>query len=269
MSAPTEGTPGADGLGLAEAGAGATPDRSRVGGREYVCDLRALGRAVAALRWRTIWRGHDVALVYGGVVLVIGISLAFQQETELQRLVEESSTNLANLHHRPLEVLGLSAFVVSPALGLLILVPLVVCYGALQAWLGRASTIIIAILGHVGATLFIATLQATELTTNRVGMEIVRDDDVGVSYGLATVVGVLAARVPTAWRRRYLVASVVVMAVQLALVQGFTATGHITAWLVGLGLSVPIRRAAAAGPAAEPLREDDLTAGPAGGSARR
>jgi len=207
-------------------------------------------RALRTLRWRRIWDHHDVAVAYAAVVLVVAVIVAVEPAAAAHRVVQQSSTNLANLRSHPLMVLVVSAFVVSPAWGLVILVPLVAAYGALQAWLGRVSAVVIGVVGHVGATLFVATLEVTALTRNRVGFAVVRDADVGVSYGLATVVGLLAARVPVAWRRRYLAGSAVVMAVQLVLVQGFTALGHLVAWVVGLGLAVPVHRAAGSpGPA--------------------
>ncbi len=207
-------------------------------------------RALRTLRWRTIWDHHDVAVAYAAVVLVAAVIVAVEPAAAAHRVVQQSSTNLVNLRSHPLMVLVVSAFVVSPAWGLVILVPLVAAYGALQAWLGRVSAVVIGVVGHVGATLFVAVLEVTALTRNRVGFAVVRDADVGVSYGLATVVGLLAARVPVAWRRRYLAGSAVVMAVQLVLVQGFTALGHLVAWVVGLGLAVPVHRAAGSpGPA--------------------
>jgi len=49
-------------------------------------------------------------------------------------------------------------------------------------------------------------MEVTELAKGRVGFIAVRPD-VGVSYGLAAVAGVLVVRVPDPWRRRYVIAS--------------------------------------------------------------
>lgn len=193
-------------------------------------------------RLRELCRGRDVAIVYALAVLGIGIAIAVQGPHELRDIVQESSTNLANLHRRPLTVLVASAFVVSPVWGLVILVPLVWAYGEVQRWLGRASAIIVGALGHVGATLFVATIQATALTRNRAGFRLVHDADVGVSYGLAAVAGLLVGRFAPPWRRRYLLICLVVLTGQLVVVQGFTAVGHITAWVFGCAISVPVHR---------------------------
>jgi hypothetical protein len=86
-------------------------------------------------------------------VIVISIIAAAQPPAQLRDIVSGSSTDLVNLRQRPLAVLFASAFVVSPVWGLWIVAPMVVAYGALQRWLGRASVIVVAVLGHVGATL--------------------------------------------------------------------------------------------------------------------
>jgi len=116
---------------------------------------------------------------------------------------------------------------------------MVVAYGELQRWLGRVSLFVVAVLGHVGATLFVATMEVTELAKGRVGFIAVRPD-VGVSYGLAAVAGVLVVRVPDPWRRRYVIASLIVIVGQFLILRNFTGLGHLTAWLIGLAVAVPV-----------------------------
>ena len=192
---------------------------------------------------RELWRGRDVALVYAAVVAVIGIVVAVQPPALLSHIVSSSSTNLVNLRQRPLAVLFASAFVVSPAWGLLIVPPMVVAYGALQRWLGRASVLVVGVLGHIGATLFVATMEITEITKGRVGFSVAVRPDVGVSFGLAAVAGLLVVRVADAWRRRYVVASLIVILGQFFILRDFTGLGHVTAWLIGLAVAVPVGRA--------------------------
>ena len=77
----------------------------------------------------------------------------------------------------------------------------------------------------------------------RVGFSIAVSPDVGVSYGLAAVAGVLVVRVPGAWRRRYVIASLVVIVGQFLILRNFTGLGHLTAWLIGLAVAVPVSNA--------------------------
>ena len=69
-------------------------------------------------------------------------------------LIASSSTNLVNMSERPIRVLVLSAFVVSPAWLLVLLIPVVIAYGAVQRWLGRLAVVVTVVFGHVGATLW-------------------------------------------------------------------------------------------------------------------
>lgn len=184
-------------------------------------------------------RGRDVAAVYAILVVAVSTVAATQSPSLLRDIVHTSSTNLVNLRQRPLSVLFASAFVISPVAGLWIVVPMVVAYGELQRWLGRVSLFVVAVLGHVGATLFVATMEVTELAKGRVGFIAVRPD-VGVSYGLAAVAGVLVVRVPDPWRRRYVIASLIVIVGQFLILRNFTGLGHLTAWLIGLAVAVPV-----------------------------
>jgi ABC-type maltose transport system permease subunit len=64
----------------------------------------------------------------------------------------------------------------------------------------------------------------------------------GVSFGLAAVAGLLVIRVADRWRRRYVAASLVIIVGQFFVLQDFTALGHVTAWLIGLAVAVPVGR---------------------------
>jgi Mn2+/Fe2+ NRAMP family transporter len=128
--------------------------------------------------------------------------------------------------------------VVSPAWGLWILAPLVVVFAAAQRWLGRVATVIVAVFGHVGATLFVAVLLAAGINDGVVDADLARVPDVGVSYGLAAVAGVLAGRVPRRWRLWYALGVLAVAGGTLLLDADFTGVGHLTAVLIGFALAV-------------------------------
>jgi rhomboid family protein len=183
-------------------------------------------------------RRADVGWAYAAVVVVVAIVVRVLPGTRTQDLVLDSSTNLDNLRHTPLLVLGASAFVVSPVWGLWILAPLVLVFAAAQRWLGRAATVIVAVLGHVGATLFVAVLLAAGINDGVVDADLARAPDVGVSYGLAAVAAVLVGRVPRRRRPWYALGVLAVAAGSLLLDQDFTGVGHVTAVLLGFALAV-------------------------------
>lgn len=59
--------------------------------------------------------------------------------------------------------------------------------------------------------------------------------DIGVSYFVVGIVGVLTYHIPPRWRWVYVVAAAVVFGVSLAVKRDFTQLGHFSALLIGLG----------------------------------
>jgi Mn2+/Fe2+ NRAMP family transporter len=198
---------------------------------------------VISRRVRPLVRGTDLAWAYAAVVLVVA-AVARTLPGTSEELVLDTSTNLDNLRHTPVLVLVASAFVVSPLSGLWILAPLVVAFGAAQRWLGRAATLVVATLGHVGATLFVAVLLAAGIERGWLDPTIAAAPDVGVSYGLAAVAGLLVARVPHRRRPWYALALLALAAVPLLVSPSFTDVGHLVAVLLGFALALVVRRAA-------------------------
>jgi hypothetical protein len=202
-------------------------------------------------RLAALFRGADVAWAYAAVVVVVAIVLRVLPGTPTEELVLDSSTNLDNLRHTPLLVLAASAFVVAPAWGLWILVPLVVAFGAAQRRLGRAATVLGAAVGHVGATLLVAGLLVVGIDDGRLDPGLARAPDVGVSYGLAAVAGLLATRVPARVRPWYVLGLLAICAAPLLVSPTFTDVGHVVAALIGLALSLIRRRSPGPAPASD------------------
>jgi Rhomboid-like protein len=183
-------------------------------------------------------RGRDLAIGYSLVVVVSTVVLALVPRSVHDEFLQQSSTNLYNLRHHPIEVLVVSAFVLGSP-GELAEIPLLVWgYGAVQRWLGRAATVVTGVFGHVGATLFVAVLLAAGITHGLVSASVGFAQDVGVSYGLAAVAGLCAIRVPRRWRTAYLSVLVATLAVALLLVPTFTSVGHAVAFGIGASLAV-------------------------------
>jgi hypothetical protein len=180
-------------------------------------------------------------------VLVVAVALHAAPDHLQVRFVQDTSSNLVNLRHSPLRVLLLSALVVPDVEGLLILVPLLVVLTASTRWLGRGPTLVALVFGHVGATLFVATLLLAGVTNGRLDPSVARAPDVGVSYALAGVFGMLAARVPRRWRWAWVLAPTAGLGIVLLVAPDFTAVGHLTALGVGFGLGAVAHRAAAPG----------------------
>ncbi|WP_127131874.1 rhomboid-like protein [Georgenia sp. SYP-B2076] len=203
--------------------------------------LRRVGRTLPGLL-----RGSDVAITYASVVTVVAVVLALAPAHVRDDVVQRCSTNLTNLRDRPVFVLVVSAFVIPSLQGLWQLPLLVLLYTAAQRWVGRAATVFVAALGHVGATLLVAALIASGITHGRLAASVARASDVGVSYGLACLAGFLVSRAPARWRAPYVVAAAAYFVAPLLINQTFTDVGHATAFLLGLGLAFLAARVAAA-----------------------
>jgi hypothetical protein len=188
-------------------------------------------------------RGAEIALVYAVVVLAVFAVLQLQPDRDQVGFVQDSSTNLVNLRRFPFRVLLLSSIVVPDGEGLLILVPLVLALTACTRWLGRVPTLLAFGFGHVGATLTVAVVLVAQLTHGRLDPGVAHAPDVGVSYGLACVIGLLAARVPRRVRLPYVLLPAAALVAILALAPDFTAVGHLIALGIGLTFALVAHRA--------------------------
>lgn len=219
------------------------------GGRGATGVLRALLR-----RARPMLSGTDVGWLYALAVLVCTVATAALPAVQQREVVLSSSTNVDNLREHPLLVLAVSPFVVSPPSGLWILAPLVVAYGAAQRWLGRAATAVVAAMGHVGSTLVVAVALSAGIAHGHLDPAVAGQPDVGVSYGLLAVAGLLSARLRG--RRRAVYVALLVAYAVTPLLSGltFTDAGHAVALGTGLGLALVAGRAAARAPDRAPDR---------------
>ncbi|PWJ53552.1 hypothetical protein SAMN06264364_112126 [Quadrisphaera granulorum] len=190
-------------------------------------------------RWWPRWAwGSELALAYSGLVVVVAVVLSQLAPAAHRAAVLAASTNLENLRHTPAAVLLLSAFVVQTRAEVLLLVPLVVVMTLCSRWIGRSSTVVAALFGHVGATLLVATFLAAGVRRGFVSHSVVTAPDVGVSYALAGVAGLLAAVVPRWWRWVYVVGGLATLVVLISADTDFTNVGHLLAFTTGLGLAV-------------------------------
>jgi Mn2+/Fe2+ NRAMP family transporter len=111
-------------------------------------------------------------------------------------------------------------------------------FGAVQRWLGRAATVIAAVLGHVGVTLFVAVLLAAGIDDGRVSPTLATAEDVGVSYAVTTLAGLLVGRVPRRRRPWYAAGLLALVVGALVIGPDFTDVGHLTAVLLGFAFAV-------------------------------
>jgi len=210
-----------------------------------VTTARAAARVVLRDVGATV-RRSDVALVYGGLVTLGALVMAFLPDATAAAVTAHVSGNLDNLRERPVEALVASAFVLPHLSNLLLVVVLVVAVGYAQRWLGRAATVAVMVAGQVGASLVVGAVLTTGIARGWLSPTIAGVSDVGVSYVVAGVTGVLVARVPGRWRWWYLGVLLAVWVLPGVWQRAFTDVGHATALVIGLLLAFVLGRAVAA-----------------------
>ncbi|WP_405583999.1 rhomboid-like protein [Streptomyces sp. NBC_01190] len=150
-------------------------------------------------------------------------------------LLHSVSTNLVELRRHPVRVLISSGLWIETPVGLAWYAMLFeVVHATAERWLGTARWLLVVAMAHVGATLVSQRAVLFGIRDDRLPRSLAHTLDIGVSYGLAGVVGVLAYRVPRPWRWGYLAAVLGYPADQLVRHRTFTDLGHLTAVVIGL-----------------------------------
>jgi hypothetical protein len=236
-----------------------------------VAALAGLMSLAAAHDWpggfriRALWRRLEpyagcyvkrspATFTYAGIIAVTTWVVAGLSSTQSQALLRSQSTNLHNLHRHAVVVLFRSAFwsggtTVLPVIGLLAVV-----LAPAEVWLGTGRLILAFALGHVGATLITALAISRGYFGSPGDSGIARTIDVGVSYGVFCVAGLLTYRLPWRWRFPYGAALLGVFGL-FAFVVGrtFTDFGHFVTVLIGLAIYPLIRSKAVSERARIPL----------------
>ena len=192
-------------------------------------------------RWRA-WRPRAIGhvrsapgtYVYVAVLFVTSWILQTSSSRVAAALLQERSTNLHHLAHDPLRVLLSSAFWVGSLRDWLAWVVLLTVFAApVERWIGIARTMLVFVIGHVGATLVTAAGLWVALRSDLVESSVVNARDVGASYGVAAVAAVLTYRLSGRRRPVYAGALVVFAGGSLALGHDFTDWGHLIALVLG------------------------------------
>jgi hypothetical protein len=157
-------------------------------------------------------------------------------------VLHHASTNLDNLGRLHVGTLLTSAFVMASAPTLAWWCGIAALLAGVELRLGSRRLAIAFLAGHVGATLLVAAGLATGVRAGWVDGGVSGTVDVGVSYGLMAVIGLLAATLPArlwpVWAGLWLTAAGV------AVTEGrdFTSVGHLLALSIGLLAAARVRQ---------------------------
>jgi hypothetical protein len=190
-------------------------------------------RAVRAAVWSWI-RGAPGTYLWLLVLFITTVAMHRMSPDFELHFLRQRSTNIHELSHNPVRVLVASAFWIDSGHW----IPYAFLYTAFHApaerWLGTPRWLAVCALAHVLATLISEGALLIAIREGIAPHHAVNTLDVGVSYALAGVVGILTYRIAPPWRYAYL--PIVLLLFGLPLIEGrtFTDLGHFVSVLIGL-----------------------------------
>ncbi|WP_416974502.1 rhomboid-like protein [Streptomyces sp. 4F14] len=194
--------------------------------------LRAVGRYVRRSPGTYVW----LAILLFTTVAAHRMSPQFEEEFLRQR-----STNLHELSDNPVRVLVASAMWLDGGYWLPYVALYSVIHAPVERWLGTARWLLVAAGAHVLATLISEGALLIAIEQGVAPRSAMHTLDVGVSYALWGVAGVLTYRLWRPWRYVWAGGLLVFFAVPMAVTPTFTDFGHFIAVLLGLS-AYPLTR---------------------------
>ena len=195
-------------------------------------DMRQTSRRALADAAQTVRRA-DLAIAYCCIVTALTIVLNVIDTEDKQRIIDETSSNLANLRDHPVQSLVASAFVVPRPAGLVQVAMLLVVLAYAQRFIGRAASLVVGLSGHIGATIVVATALESGIFHHFVDPSVRTASDVGVSYVLACAMGFLTLFVPGRWCWAWSAGLAIYWLLPGAFERSFTDAGHAAALSIG------------------------------------
>ncbi|MFI6582261.1 rhomboid-like protein [Embleya sp. NPDC050493] len=164
-------------------------------------------------------------------------------ETDADRLLDDISTNLDNLHHHPLRAMA-GSLMVADVHGTLagnvltIGFGLGVCMAYLEQRVGTLRAVGVTVLGHVGATLVTAVVLIVAIDAGTYPPETRYTLDYGVSYASMAAIAAITPLLPGRLRPWWALGCLLYPFSSVRWygdLPDFTTIGHVSAALIGLG----------------------------------
>lgn len=165
----------------------------------------------------------------------------------LRELLHQNSTNLHHLASDPVRVLWSSLLWIDGYAWWPYLLVFCLFLAPAERWLGSLRFAIAGLTAHIVATYLSEGYLYWQIQEAAVSPRYLNARDVGVSYFVVGIVGLLTYRIARPWRWLYLLIAGAWFVMPVALGPTFTAVGHFSALLIGLAL-YPLSRGRPAPP---------------------
>ena len=154
----------------------------------------------------------------------------------LLALLRKDSTNLHHLASEPIRVLITSLLWIDGFVWWPYLLVFCLVLAPAEHWLGSLRFVVAGLIAHIVATYLSEGFLYWQIQEAAVSPKYLNARDVGVSYFVVGVVGLLTYRFVFPWRWVYLAAALVWFGIPVVLSPTFTPVGHLSALLIGLAL---------------------------------
>lgn len=189
---------------------------------------------------RRVWayvRSAPGTFIWLAILLVNNIVIHQFSPDFRQRFILHHSTNLHELSHNPVRVLISSALWIDSGHWWPYLILYTIFHAPAERWLGTKRWLIVVIVSHVGATYISEGVVDYDIRHHTAPASAQFIPDIGVSYALAGIQGVLTYLTTPPWRYLYASVLIVYYGYPMLTNSGYTAftdVGHFTALLLGL-----------------------------------
>ena len=179
---------------------------------------------------------RSAPLTYAWLAVLLATTLVQHQLTgrTLRTLLESTSTNIHHLASDPLRVLFQSLLWIDGRYWWPYLLIFTVFLAPAERWLGHLRWAVVGLICHVGATYLSEGYLYWNIHANAAPSRLIDARDVGVSYFVVGIAGVLFHRMPRRWRWGYLMAVGALLVGGVLYQTSFTSLGHLCALLIGL-----------------------------------
>jgi hypothetical protein len=198
-------------------------------------ELAAARPKALALRGYAFVRSAPGTYLWLAILLVNNITINSFSPRFRYRFVLHHSTNLHELSHDPVRVLISSALWIDGGHWWPYLILYSVFHAPVERRLGSLRWLVVVAVSHVGASYISESVVYYDIHHGTASPSAAFIPDIGVSYALAGVQGVLAYFIAAPWRYIYAAALIAYYGeVLLDTTSTFTDVGHFTALLLGL-----------------------------------